>query len=65
MLYRWIDADVALWPTTKANYEKYKGAEYNRPLQESEVIYLADREVTVIPLPYDGENVQSWSAYEE
>ena len=65
LLYRWIDADVALWPTTKANYEKYKGAEYNRPLQESEVIYLADREVTVIPLPYDGENVQSWSAYEE
>lgn len=65
LLYRWIDADVALWPTTQDNYEKYKGAEYNRPLQEAEVIYLADREVTVIPLPYDGENVQSWSAYEE
>lgn len=65
LLYKRIDADVALWPTVDQSYKSYKDKQNNQPLKEVEEIYLAERLVTVIPLPYTGEGVQTWKAYGE
>lgn len=65
LLYMRIDADMALWPSTDSNYVRQENNKNNQPLKDVEDMYLAKRLVTVIPLPYDGENVQTWSAYGE
>jgi hypothetical protein len=65
LLYRRIDADVALWPSTGYNYLRQEGRKDNQPLKDVEAMYLAERLVTVIPLPYDGEDIQTWNAYED
>ena len=55
------DADVVLWPTTDSHYEQTKNAAYNKPLQKAEATYVAGNRVTVITLPYIGEESVSVS----
>lgn len=59
-----IDADVVLWPSNKDGFLAYQDQVYNQPLYEAEIIYLAEGNVTVLPLPYDPNSVKIWAAYE-
>lgn len=59
-----IDADVVLWPSNKDGFLAYQDQVYNQPLCEAEIIYLAEGNVTVLPLPYDPNSVKIWAAYE-
>lgn len=61
ILNTYIDADVVLWPTTDSHYEQTKNAAYNKPLQKAESTYIAGNRVTVITLPYKGEESVSVS----
>lgn len=56
-----IGADVVLWSTTDSHYEQVKNAGYNLPLQRADATYVAGNRVTVITLPYLGEESVSAS----
>lgn len=58
-----IDADIVLWPSNKDGFLTYQDQVYNQPLYEAEIIYLAEGNVTVLPLPYDPSGVEIWDAY--
>jgi hypothetical protein len=55
-----IDAPVILWPTTDYKFPIFKADDYNLPLYTRPYIYVADQRVTVVPLPFDADKVQTW-----
>lgn len=61
LLNSYIDADVVLWPTTDSHYQSKKNLDYNAPLQRAEATYVAGDRLTVITLPYQGEESVSIS----
>lgn len=58
-----IDADIVLWPSNEAGYTDYWDAEYNHPFHDAQNVYVAEGNVTVLPLPYDPSGVEIWDAY--
>lgn len=56
-----IGAPVVLWPSTDYKFPIFKADERNQPLYERPYIYMADQRVTVVPLPFDPDNVQIWT----
>lgn len=58
-LYRCIQAEVLIWPSTyKHSSERFKqyGSTINAALDYAKDVYIADVEVTTVPLPYTVQN---------
>lgn len=58
-LYRCIQAEVLIWPSTyKHSSERFKqyGSTINAALDYAKDVYIADVEITTVPLPYTVQN---------
>ena len=59
-LNKLIGADVVMWPASDYRYEIGKLDEHNKPFQKAKALYVAGQRVTVIPLPYNEDLVETW-----
>jgi beta-lactamase superfamily II metal-dependent hydrolase len=54
-LYNNIDADIVLWPINREDVTELLGNEINKPLANADAIWVTGKSITVIPLPYTGD----------
>ena len=55
-LYQNIDADIVLWPINREDITALLANEINKPLEDADQIWVTGKSITIIPLPYTGDD---------